>query len=68
LKPLEAIFLPAVFVQGVISTMFFGWLPLYLPEIFPTRVRATGTGISYNSEYQDYQWTAQVVGYAGEAL
>jgi len=49
LKPLESIFLPAVFVQGVISTMFFGWLPLYLPEIFPTRVRATGTGISYNS-------------------
>jgi hypothetical protein len=29
--------------------MFFGWLPLYLPEIFPTHVRATGTGISYNS-------------------
>ena len=48
LEPLEAAFLPAVFVQGVISTMFFGWLPLYLPEIFPTRVRATGTGISYN--------------------
>lgn len=49
LKPLEPLFLPAVLVQGVISTMFFGWLPLYLPEIFPTRVRATGTGISYNS-------------------
>jgi MFS family permease len=49
LRPLDAAFLPAVFVQGLISTMFFGWLPLYLPEIFPTRVRATGTGISYNS-------------------
>lgn len=49
LKPLEAAFLPAVFVQGAVSTMFFGWLPLYLPEIFPTRVRATGMGISYNS-------------------
>lgn len=49
LQPLEAAFLPAVFLQGLISTMFFGWLPLYLPEIFPTRVRATGTGISYNS-------------------
>ncbi len=48
LEPLQAAFLPAVLVQGVISTMFFGWLPLYLPEIFPTRVRATGTGISYN--------------------
>lgn len=49
LKPLEPAFLPAIFVQGLMSTMFFGWLPLYLPEIFPTRVRATGTGISYNS-------------------
>lgn len=49
LKPLEPAFLPAIFIQGIISTMFFGWLPLYLPEIFPTRVRATGTGISYNS-------------------
>lgn len=49
LKPLEPAFLPAILIQGVVSTMFFGWLPLYLPEIFPTRVRATGTGISYNS-------------------
>jgi len=23
-------------------------LPLYLPELFPTRVRATGSGIAYN--------------------
>ncbi|MCX5768740.1 MAG: MFS transporter [Candidatus Hydrogenedentes bacterium] len=49
LEPLQPGFLPAVFVQGLVSTLFFGWLPLYLPEIFPTHVRATGTGISYNS-------------------
>lgn len=48
LKPLDALFLPCVFTQGLISTLFFGWLPLYLPEIFPTQVRATGVGISYN--------------------
>ena len=48
LKPLETVFLPCVFVQGFISTLFFGWLPLYLPELFPTRVRASGTGVSYN--------------------
>ena len=29
--------------------MFFGWLPLYLPELFPTRVRATGAGVTYNT-------------------
>jgi hypothetical protein len=28
--------------------MLFGWLPLYLPELFPTRVRATGSGVTYN--------------------
>jgi MFS family permease len=48
LKPLDGAFLPAVFIQGTITTLFFGWLPLYLPELFPTRVRAAGTGITYN--------------------
>jgi MFS family permease len=46
--PLQSAFLPMVFVQGFVATLFFGWLPLYLPELFPTRVRATGSGISYN--------------------
>ena len=36
------------FAQGFIATLFFGWLPLYLPELFPTKVRATGSGIAYN--------------------
>lgn len=47
--PLSPSFLPMVFVQGFISTLFFGWLPLYLPELFPTRVRAAGSGLAYNS-------------------
>ncbi len=46
--PLQASFLPIVFAQGFVATLFFGWLPLYLPELFPTRVRATGAGIAYN--------------------
>ncbi len=48
LHPLHGAFLPMVFVQGLIATLFFGWLPLCLPELFPTRVRASGTGLSYN--------------------
>ncbi len=48
LTPLEPAFLPMVFVQGFVSTLFFGWLPLYLPELFPTQVRATGSGVAYN--------------------
>lgn len=46
--PLQPGFLGLVFAQGFVGTLFFGWLPLYLPELFPTRVRAAGTGIAYN--------------------
>jgi MFS family permease len=47
--PLQASFLPLVLAQGFVGTLFFGWLPLYLPELFPTRVRATGVGIAFNT-------------------
>jgi MFS family permease len=46
--PLEPTFLPTVFTQGLVATLFFGWLPLYLPELFPVQVRATGAGLSMN--------------------
>jgi len=49
LNPLHPLFLWATFAFGLIGVTYFGWLPLYLPELFPTRVRATGTGISFNS-------------------
>ncbi len=35
-------------VAGLFATAFFGWLPLYLPELFPTRIRATGEGFCFN--------------------
>jgi len=35
-------------VVGMVTASFYGWLPLYLPELFPTRVRATGQGLSFN--------------------
>jgi MFS family permease len=35
-------------VTGAVTASFYGWLPLYLPELFPTKVRATGQGFSYN--------------------
>ncbi len=47
--PLTPSFHPIVFAQGFVATLFFGWLALYLPELFPTRVRATGSGLAYNS-------------------
>ena len=28
---------------------FYGWLPLYLPELFPTRLRATAQGFAFNA-------------------
>ncbi len=45
----SALFLLMVFLVGGTTAAFFGWLPLYLPELFPTRVRATGQGLCYNS-------------------
>jgi len=42
-------FLLLVGIMGAFTAGFYGWLPLYLPELFPTRVRATGQGFSYNA-------------------
>jgi MFS transporter, SHS family, sialic acid transporter len=41
-------FLVTVGCMGGVTAAFYGWLPLYLPELFPTRVRATGQGFSFN--------------------
>ena len=49
LRPFHPLFLKVVFVQGIVSTLYFGWLPLCLPEMFPMQVRAAGTGIAYNT-------------------
>jgi MFS family permease len=42
-------FMALIGVVGTLTAAFYGWLPLYLPELFPTRVRATGQGLSFNA-------------------
>jgi SHS family sialic acid transporter-like MFS transporter len=37
-----------VFVAGGATAAFYGWFPLYLPELFPTSIRATCQGFAYN--------------------
>jgi len=37
------------FLVGGITAGFYGLLPLYLPELFPTRVRAMGSGLTFNA-------------------
>jgi predicted MFS family arabinose efflux permease len=49
LDPLHPQFQLFAFALGFVGIMYFGWLPLFLPELFPTRVRSTGTGISFNT-------------------
>ncbi|MGO9107670.1 MAG: MFS transporter [Thermoguttaceae bacterium] len=44
----DATFLLLAGATGCCTASFYGWLPLYLPELFPTRVRATGQGLCYN--------------------
>jgi MFS family permease len=36
------------FLAGTMTASFYGWLPLYLPELFRTSVRATGQGFGFN--------------------
>lgn len=47
--PLEPGFQAIVLAQGIASTLFFGWLAVYLPELYPIHVRATGSGMAYNT-------------------
>jgi SHS family sialic acid transporter-like MFS transporter len=49
LSPLHPWFYAFAFLLGLVGVTYFGWLPLFLPELFPTRARATGTGISFNT-------------------
>jgi MFS family permease len=41
-------FLLCVLLAGGVTAAFYGWFPLYLPELFRTAMRATGQGFSYN--------------------
>lgn len=43
-----ASFLVFAFFASATTASFYGWFPLYLPELFPTRARATGQGLCYN--------------------
>jgi hypothetical protein len=49
LDPLQPRFQMWSFLLGFVGVTYFGWLPLFLPELFPTRVRSTGSGISFNT-------------------
>ncbi len=42
------VFITFALLVGVTTAAFYGWLPLYLPELFPTRARATGQGLAFN--------------------
>ena len=42
------VFLLVSAAVSLTTASFYGWFPLYFPELFPTRVRATGQGLAYN--------------------
>jgi MFS family permease len=37
-----------VFVLGIFTLGVFSWMPIYLPELFPTRIRSTASGVVFN--------------------
>ncbi len=47
-SPTDSNFLIFVAMWGFFNGIFFGWLPFFLPELFETKVRATGAGVSFN--------------------
>ncbi len=46
--PTLAISLACVFVLGVFTLGVFSWMPIYLPELFPTSIRATAMGCVFS--------------------
>lgn len=48
LHPGDPQFLLWTTILGFASTIYLGWLPLCLPELFPVEVRSQGTGVSFN--------------------
>jgi len=47
-EDIDTSFYVTVFFVGGLTAAFYGWFPLYLPELFPTRLRATGQGFCFN--------------------
>jgi len=43
------LFLVAVGLNGFFTTGQFAWMPIYLPELFPTGVRGTAVSLVFNS-------------------
>lgn len=43
------VFLGMSLLMSLTTASFYGWFPLYFPELFPTRARATGQGVSFNT-------------------
>ena len=41
-------FLVGAAFLGLFNGFYFGWLPFFLPELFPTSIRSTGIGVSFN--------------------
>lgn len=45
---IPSLLLISAFLLGGITASFYGFFPLYFPELFPTSVRATGQGFCFN--------------------
>lgn len=48
-SPWGPLFLIKTGLAAATTAAFYGFFPLYFPELFPTRVRATGQGMCFNT-------------------
>ena len=62
------LFMAAVITNGFFTFGQFAWMAMYLPEVYPTAVRGTGTAVVYNSARYLAAFGPLVAGWVVESL
>jgi MFS family permease len=63
-----ALFLMAAAASGFFTSGQFTWMAVYLPEVYPTAVRGTGTAVVYNTARYLAAFGPLVAGWVVESL
>ncbi len=62
------LFMAAATINGFFTSGQFAWMTMYLPEVYPTAVRGTGTAVVFNSARYLAAFGPLVAGWVVESL
>jgi MFS family permease len=62
------LFMAAATINGFFTLGQFAWMTMYLPEVYPTAVRGTGTAVVFNSARYIAAFGPLVAGWVVESL